>query len=78
MLTLYKVGNEKETRLNFETVSEVDMFLNGVYDSVKGAVYSDGILFNCYTTVLSQWKKSDWILSVFDSSGDKIDVKDWE
>ena len=78
MLTLYKVGNEKETRLNFETVSEVDMFLNGVYDSVKGAVYSDGILYNCYTTAMSQWKKSDWILSMFDSSGDKIDVKGWE
>lgn len=29
-------------------------------------------------TAMSQWKKSDWILSMFDSSGDKIDVKDWE
>ena len=77
MLTLYKVGNEKETRLNFETVSEVDMFLNGVYDSVKGAVYSDGILYNCYTTIMSTWKRSDWILSKCDAMGDKIEVKDW-
>ena len=78
MLTLYKVGNEKETRLTFNSMLEVETFLNGVYDQVKGTRYSDGILFNCYTTAMSQWKKSDWILSMFDSSGDKIDVKDWK
>lgn len=78
MLTLYKVGNEKETRLTFKSMLEVETFLNCVDDQVKGTRYSDGILFNCYTTIFSQWKKSDWILSMFDSSGDKIDVKDWE
>lgn len=78
MLTLYKVGNEKETRLTFNSMLEVETFLNGLYDQVKGVRYSDGILFNRYTTVMSQWKKSDWILSMFDSSGDKIDVKDLE
>ena len=77
MLTLYKVGNEKETRLNFETVLEVDTFLNGVYDSVKVTIYSDGILYNCYTTIMSTWKRSEWILSKFDTMGDKIEVKDW-
>ena len=77
MLTLYKVSNEKETRLNFETVSEVDRFLNGVYDSVKVIIYSDGILYNCYTTIMSTWKRSDWILSKFDTMCDKIEVKDW-
>lgn len=78
MLTLYKVGNEKETRLTFNSMLEVEKFLNGVYDQVKGVQYSDGILYNCYTTSMSQWKISDWILSMFDSFGDKIDVKDWE
>lgn len=78
MLTLYKVGNEKETRLNFEAVSEVDMFLKGVYDSVKGIIYSDGILYSCTTTAISQWKRSEWILRKFDTIGDKIEVKDWE
>ena len=77
MLTLYKVGNEKETHLTFNSILEVETFLNGVYDQVKCVQYSDGVLFNCYTTAISQWKKSDWILSMFDSSGDKIDVKEW-
>ena len=77
MLTLYKVGNEKETRLNFETVSEVYMFLCGVYDSVKGTTCLDGILYSCTTTAISQWKRSEWILSKFDTMGYKIKVKDW-
>ena len=77
MLTLYKVGNEKDTRLKFETVLEVDTFLCGVYDSVSGVKYSDGILYNCYTTIMSTWKRSDWILSKCDAMGDKIEVKDW-
>ena len=77
MLTLYKVGDEKETSLNFETVSEVDMFLNGVYDSVKVNIYSDGVLYNCYTAIMSTWKLSEWILSKFDAMSDKIEVKDW-
>lgn len=78
MLILYKVGNEKEARLNFNSILEVETFLNGVYDQVKGVRYSDGILFNCYTTEDGLLTRSCWILSMFDSSGDKIDVKDWE
>lgn len=77
MLTLYKVGKEKETQLNFDTILEAETFINGVYDQVKGVQYTDGILYNCYTTAMSQWKQSDWILSKLDASGNKIDVAYW-
>lgn len=78
MFTLYKVYSEATTTLKFSSVEEVEAFLNSVYDDTCCELFSDAVLYHCYTTAMSQWKRCYWVLSMLDSSNTKIPVVMWK
>ena len=63
MVKLYKLGAKEQTTLEFDTVIQAEKFLTSVYDVVFNPVrYSEGIVYQCKTTAISQYKLCDWVL----------------
>ena len=63
MVKLYKLGVKEQTTLEFDSTSKAVEFLRAVYDYVHSPVrYSDGVVYQCKTTAISQYKLCDWVI----------------
>lgn len=63
MVKLYKLGYKEQTTIEFDSTTKAVEFLRAVYDYVYSPVrYSDGVVYQCKTMAISQYKLCDWII----------------